>query len=209
MSGQRLRADEADRCAAWGSGLSPAAPSGLASALRPARSWTKHFRPGRNWTRVTANPDRGGYADVAGASGPRAGPRNPLVIVIGSPTWVTEVVVRPDEVVHVGDRSLALSRLGLGTAWLGNMDTAVADASATAIVRQALEAGIRMIDTAPLYGYGLAEDRLGTALTGVRRDAFILGTKVGRVLRPRAPGDPAPRSYDGTQGPGIVDVAVI
>jgi len=84
------------------------------------------------------------------------------------------------------------------------MYTAVADASATAIVRQALEAGIRLIDTAPLYGYGLAEDRLGTALTGVRRDAFILGTKVGRVLRPRTSGDPTPRSYDGT-GPLFVD----
>src|SRR4051794_15239819 len=128
-----------------------------------------------------------------GRAGRGAGPRNPLVIMIGSPTWVTEVVVRPDEVVHVGERSLALSRLGLGTAWLGNMYSAVADASATAIVRQALEAGIRLIDTAPLYGYGLAEDRLGTALTGVRRDAVILRTKGGRVLGPPGPCGPAPR----------------
>jgi D-threo-aldose 1-dehydrogenase len=51
-------------------------------------------------------------------------------------------------------------------------------------VAAAFEAGIRIFDTAPLYGHGLSERRIGAALRHHRRDEFILATKVGRLLRP-------------------------
>jgi D-threo-aldose 1-dehydrogenase len=63
------------------------------------------------------------------------------------------------------------------------MFEAVADADAFAVVEHAWNAGLRFFDTAPLYGMGLAEQRLGVALQGRPRDAFTLATKVGRVLR--------------------------
>lgn len=63
------------------------------------------------------------------------------------------------------------------------MFEAVADADAFAVLEHAWNAGLRFFDTAPLYGMGLAEQRLGVALKGRPRDAFTLATKVGRVLR--------------------------
>jgi len=106
--------------------------------------------------------------------------------------------MRADDVVHIGENRLAITRLGLGTAWLGNMYAAIDDASAAAVVQRALGLGMRLIDTAPLYGYGLAESRLREALGDVPRDSFVMSTKVGRMLRPWAPGDPVLRKYDGT-----------
>jgi D-threo-aldose 1-dehydrogenase len=105
--------------------------------------------------------------------------------------------MRADDVAHLGENRLAVTRLGLGTAWLGNMYAPIDDSAATAVVHRALRLGMRLIDTAPLYGYGLAESRLREALSGVPRDCFVLATKVGRTLRPWAPGDPELKSYDG------------
>lgn len=89
----------------------------------------------------------------------------------------------PDERVQLGRTRVSVSRLGLGTAPLGGMFEAVADADAFAVLEHAWNAGLRFFDTAPLYGMGLAEQRLGVALQGRPRDAFTLATKVGRVLR--------------------------
>ncbi|WP_440900436.1 aldo/keto reductase [Actinosynnema sp.] len=80
-----------------------------------------------------------------------------------------------------------LSRLGFGAAPLGNLYEPVADADAEAAVRAAWEAGIRYYDTAPHYGLGLSERRLGAALAGVPRADFVLSTKVGRLLEPVDP----------------------
>lgn len=80
-----------------------------------------------------------------------------------------------------------LPRLGMGTAALGNLYRAIDDAQAEAAVAAALAGGIRWFDTAPHYGFGLAEERLGRAL-GTRGDV-IVSTKVGRLLAPVA--DPA------------------
>ena len=77
--------------------------------------------------------------------------------------------------------SIVLPRLGMGTAAIGNLYRAVSDEEAQATVTAAFDAGIRYFDTAPHYGFGLAERRLGTALAG--RDA-IISTKVGRLLAP-------------------------
>ncbi|MGW4210458.1 aldo/keto reductase [Lentzea sp. NPDC004789] len=77
-----------------------------------------------------------------------------------------------------------LSRLGLGTSPLGNLYTEVTDHEARAVVDTAWESGIRIFDTAPHYGLGLAERRLGAALRDRPRDEFVLSTKVGRLLVP-------------------------
>jgi len=74
--------------------------------------------------------------------------------------------------------------LGLGCAPIGNLFTAVSDDVAVATVNAAWDAGIRYFDTAPLYGHGLSERRLGAALRSRPRDQFTLSTKVGRLLRP-------------------------
>lgn len=80
---------------------------------------------------------------------------------------------------------------GLGTGPLGNLYTAVTEDDAQATVHAALESGWTLLDTAPHYGAGLAEERLGRALRGVPRDSYLLSSKVGRLLEPLAPGEPA------------------
>ncbi|MFD6281842.1 aldo/keto reductase [Streptomyces sp. NPDC060209] len=72
--------------------------------------------------------------------------------------------------------------LGFGTAPLGNMFRAIPDAEAAATVEAAWDHGIRYFDTAPFYGAGLAEIRLGEVLAAHPRDAYVLSTKVGRVV---------------------------
>ncbi|MGW5449272.1 aldo/keto reductase [Streptomyces asiaticus] len=73
-------------------------------------------------------------------------------------------------------------RLGFGTAPLGNMFRAVPDEEAQATVEAAWDHGIRYYDTAPFYGAGLAEQRLGQVLSTKPRDSYVLSTKVGRVI---------------------------
>ena len=85
-------------------------------------------------------------------------------------------------------------RLGLGGAPLGNLFTAVSDADARSLVDAAWTSGCRSFDTAPHYGHGLSERRLGDALRSRPRDAFVLSSKVGRVLTPDAN---APRDQHG------------
>jgi len=82
---------------------------------------------------------------------------------------------------RVGGTRLQLPELGFGTAPLGNLFRAISDADAAATVAAALGAGMRFADTAPYYGFGLAEKRLGAGLRGA--DA-IVSTKVGRRLEP-------------------------
>ena len=80
---------------------------------------------------------------------------------------------------------VTLPKLGIGTAALGNLYAPVPDEQAEAAVRTALDGGITYFDTAPFYGFGLAERRLGQALG----DADVLiSTKVGRLLDPIADG---------------------
>lgn len=79
-------------------------------------------------------------------------------------------------------KNLLPGRLGFGTAPLGNMFRAIPDDEARATVDAAWDAGIRFFDTAPLYGAGLAELRLGEALAGRPRQDYVLSTKVGRLV---------------------------
>jgi D-threo-aldose 1-dehydrogenase len=99
----------------------------------------------------------------------------------------------------VTDRpALELGRLGLGTAPLGGLYEAIDDEAAHAVVERAWELGIRYFDTAPYYGSGSAERRLGAVLAERPREAFVVSTKVGRLLRPGEsgwPGAPPLRAY--------------
>jgi D-threo-aldose 1-dehydrogenase len=84
--------------------------------------------------------------------------------------------------------NLSLSPLGLGCAQLGNLYHAISDETAMATVRRAWDEGVRYFDTAPHYGLGLSEARLGVALREFPRDEYVLSTKVGRVLEPNPDG---------------------
>ncbi|MGF6822028.1 D-threo-aldose 1-dehydrogenase [Microbacterium sp. ZKA21] len=80
--------------------------------------------------------------------------------------------------------SRELPALGYGAANVGNLFRALTDDEAWAILDAAWESGIRYYDTAPHYGLGLSERRLGAFLQTKPRDEFVLSTKVGRLLRP-------------------------
>ena len=85
-------------------------------------------------------------------------------------------------------RDVRLPSLGLGAAPLGNLFRAIGDEAAAAAIDTAWSAGIRYFDTAPHYGLGLSERRLGRALAGRPREDYVLSTKVGRLLRPQEAG---------------------
>ncbi|MDX2701288.1 aldo/keto reductase [Streptomyces sp. PA03-6a] len=74
------------------------------------------------------------------------------------------------------------AHIGFGSAPLGNMFRSVPEEEAMATVDAAWEQGTRYFDTAPFYGSGLSEIRLGKALSGRPRDNYVLSTKVGRVI---------------------------
>jgi D-threo-aldose 1-dehydrogenase len=82
---------------------------------------------------------------------------------------------------------LRLGALGFGSAPLGNMNRVLSEDEADATLDAAWDAGIRYFDTAPLYGHGLSEKRIGRALAG--RGDYALSTKAGRLLEPCAPGE--------------------
>jgi len=92
----------------------------------------------------------------------------------------------PCEFRSIGERGVRVTRLGLGCAPLGNLFRAVDSDMARATVDAAWDAGLRLFDTAPLYGNGLSEKRVGDALRDRPRDEYVLCTKVGRVLVPDA-----------------------
>lgn len=79
-----------------------------------------------------------------------------------------------------------IPRLGYGAANLGNLYRAIDDDQAWEILEAAWRAGIRYFDTAPHYGLGLSERRLGAFLATKPRDEFVISTKAGRLLRPVA-----------------------
>jgi D-threo-aldose 1-dehydrogenase len=98
--------------------------------------------------------------------------------------------LNPRELVPLGRTSVVVTRFGLGTAPLAGLFEAVEEDQALQVIEHAWDAGIRFFDTAPLYGHGLAELRLGRFLTTKPRDEFTLCSKVGRLLRADAPPEP-------------------
>jgi D-threo-aldose 1-dehydrogenase len=96
----------------------------------------------------------------------------------------------------VGDTAVRLTEVGFGAAVIGNLYRGVDDETAGGAVRTAYAAGIRYFDTAPHYGLGLSERRLGAALAGLERNTFAVSTKVGRLLEP----NPSPTGSDLASG---------
>lgn len=96
--------------------------------------------------------------------------------------------------------AVQLPLLGFGAAPIGNLYREVPDQEAIDAVTAAWEGGIRYFDTAPHYGLGLSERRLGMALAGQDRDSYVLSTKIGRLLRP----NPSPQGKD-TEGFDVPD----
>ena len=90
------------------------------------------------------------------------------------------------------------ARVGLGGAPLGNLFEAMEDAQARAVVDAAWTDGCRSFDTAPHYGHGLSERRLGDALRGHARNTWQLSSKVGRLLTPQAQVPRVQHSYVNT-----------
>lgn len=93
----------------------------------------------------------------------------------------------PAERVVLGRSGLAVTRLGLGLASLGGMFAPVTEVDARATIDAAWRAGVRLFDTAPVYGYGRSEVRAGRALVERPREEFVLCTKVGRLIEPGGP----------------------
>jgi len=96
--------------------------------------------------------------------------------------------------------ALQVTELSLGCAQLGNLYSSITDEDAEATVDAAWELGIRYFDSAPHYGLGLSERRLGAALAGRPRGEYIVSTKVGRRLEPLEP--PQPLDDGGFAVPG-------
>lgn len=90
---------------------------------------------------------------------------------------------------RIDNGGLTFTELGFGTAPLGNLYRAISDEEAAAVLDEAWETGCRYFDTAPLYGFGLAETRMNRFLRSKKRDDYVLSTKVGRLLEVCAPED--------------------
>lgn len=101
---------------------------------------------------------------------------------------------------RLGRSTAAVTEVTFGGAAIGNLFTAVSDPAARAAVDAAWDGGIRTFDTAPHYGLGLSERRLGLALRDRPRDSYVVSTKVGRLLSPAGPGAAAaerdPEGFD-------------
>ena len=100
-------------------------------------------------------------------------------------------------------RYMTPQRFGMGGTQIGNIFAPISDQQADLVLRTAWEAGVRLYDTSPFYGFGLSEYRLGRFLRGKNPDDYVISTKVGRVLTaaggPRADHaiwkSPAPFNY--------------
>jgi D-threo-aldose 1-dehydrogenase len=87
---------------------------------------------------------------------------------------------------RVGTTDVFVTELGFGSAAVGGLYTATSEPAARNAIDSAWDAGIRFFDTAPHYGLGLSESRLGAALRDRPRNDFVISTKVGRLLVPNA-----------------------
>ncbi len=95
----------------------------------------------------------------------------------------------------VGRTGIEVTTLGLGTATMGGNRLPISQDTAASIVRAAWAAGVRYVDTAPFYGLGFSERRVGDGLREQDRDSWVLSTKVGRKLRPRTAAGPRPEGW--------------
>ncbi len=85
---------------------------------------------------------------------------------------------------HFGATGLEVTDMGFGAAPIGNFLRPISEEESTAMINRAWDAGMRYFDTAPYYGHGLSEARLGQNLRWRPRNEYVLSSKVGRVLKP-------------------------
>jgi D-threo-aldose 1-dehydrogenase len=102
----------------------------------------------------------------------------------------------------LGGSPVLVTELSFGGAAIGNLYTEVSDDDARAAINAAWEGGIRTFDTAPHYGLGLSERRLGEALRHRPREEYVICTKVGRLLDPAGQGIAAGRGIPGGRPAG-------
>jgi D-threo-aldose 1-dehydrogenase len=106
---------------------------------------------------------------------------------------------------RVGSTTLELPPMGFGAAHLGGMYHRVSGETAHATLKAAWDGGVRYFDSAPFYGRGLSEHRVGDFLIDQPRDQFLLTTKVGRYFR--RPADP--KSFDRTPWGGGLNMEIV
>jgi D-threo-aldose 1-dehydrogenase len=110
--------------------------------------------------------------------------------------------MNPTSTRELGRTSLRVTVLGLGGAPIGALAGLEAEAEADRVVSAALASGIGLFDTAPLYGIGRSEHRVGHALRQANRTDFVISTKVARYLEPPKPGD---QQADRSQFTALID----
>lgn len=106
--------------------------------------------------------------------------------------------MKPSEPILLNHRTatpLSLTRMGFGSAPLGNLYRKVSDEDSQAALLAAHSAGIRYFDTAPQYGLGRAEMRIGHALPKIGRENMVISTKIGRLLLDCAPHEVTPEAF--------------
>ena len=104
----------------------------------------------------------------------------------------------PRKRIALGSTDVRVDQLALGLVPLGNLYREISDDQAEATLQAWWDRGLRTFDVAPLYGFGLAEERLGRFLRGKSRSEFCISTKVGRPVRAGAPPDPDLIMADGS-----------
>lgn len=87
---------------------------------------------------------------------------------------------------QIGKTNLQVTELGFGAATFGNLYRPMPDSAAKESIIKAMELGLNQFDTAPYYGFGLSERRVGDALREYDANDYVLSTKVGRILEPCA-----------------------
>jgi D-threo-aldose 1-dehydrogenase len=97
---------------------------------------------------------------------------------------------------QIGKTGVFVTDISFGSSGIGNMGRVVTENEAKAVLQHAWDAGIRYFDTAPHYGRGLSEQRIGRFLKPKNRDDFVVSTKVGRVLSPGKPQKEADGFFD-------------
>jgi D-threo-aldose 1-dehydrogenase len=105
---------------------------------------------------------------------------------------------------RLGRTALEVTALGFGAAPIGGFRAGMPERDAIAVVEEAWAQGVRLFDTSPFYGYGRSELRVGAALRDQPRDAYLLSTKIGRVMHPLRPGESAPPGMRPGGLPGFV-----
>ncbi len=97
--------------------------------------------------------------------------------------------MNPVEKRTVGHSNIAVTQLGLGGGPLAGLFSEVSEDQALTTIERAAALGIRLFDTAPLYGFGRSERRMGRALAQLDRSSYVLSSKVGRLLAPLSEGE--------------------